>query len=191
MGVLYRPTLQWQGDTKEDPYGWFNCGSHSAAMAVDAVTGGAIVPSGLDIRNLTNEPVPEKGDPGLTLPQLDGACDRFGMHFINRTGKTWNVFVNDLKQKRFTVLNVWYASLPVKYRSQTSAAFGHAMGVMAVSGDGLNALLFDPLAHAERWVPLEALRVAAEEWARRLGKPGKVIYLATVAAIPVVESNAT
>ena len=192
VGVLYRPTLQWQGEQDKedpDPYGWKGCGPHSVAMGVDAVSGGAVVPSGFEVRNLTNEAVPDTGDPGLVLPQLIAACERFGMHFIDRTGKAWNVCVNDLKAKRWVVLNVWYASLPARYRSQTSAAFGHSMGVMAVSGDGLNALLFDPLAHAERWVPLEALRAAAEEWGSRCNRTGKVIYMASIATIPVVAAN--
>jgi hypothetical protein len=190
MGVLYRPELQWQGErtnADNDPYGWFGCGAHSTAMGIDAVTAGAIVPSGKEVRDLTNEAIPDKGDPGLVLPQLIVACKRFGMHWIGRTGVAWNVAVNDLKQRRWLVINVWYASLPVKYRSQAAASFGHSMGLMAISGDGQSSLLYDPLAKAARWVPLSVLHTAMAEWAKRCGHPSEVIYMATVATIPIVE----
>lgn len=193
MGVLYRPAHQWQGENDaadKDPYGWFGCGAHSVAMGVDAVSGGAIVPTGHEIRDLTDEAVPKADDPGLTLEQLIAATIRFGMHWILRKGVGFNVLENDLKQHRWIVVNLWYAALPSKYRFQASAAFGHAEGAMAISSDGLNVLMYDPLAHAAHWVPLAVLRTAAEEWGRRTGYPGKVVYMASVARIPVVNELA-
>ena len=167
MGVLHRPSHQWQSERSTadpDPYGWKGCGPHSVAMGVDAVSGGAVVPSGLEIRNLTNEAVPEAGDPGLILPQLIAACRRFGMAWVDRTGQPWAQAVADLRAHRWLVINVWYAALPDAYRSQASAAFGHSMGLMAVSGDGKSGLLYDPLAKAGRWVPLDVIRAAMEDW---------------------------
>ncbi len=186
MAVLYRPKAQWQGDpTDDDPYGWFGCTAYAYAMGVDAVSGGAVVPSGGEIRRLTNEAVPSPRDPGLTLEQVDAAGNRFGVDFFLRTDR-WEALARDLADHRWCVLSVWYPAMG-EHMAQRPGAFGHAMGAMAISGDGQSTLVFDPLRKAPRWVPLSVVRKASEQWGRRLGlAPGDCKWAASAARIPKV-----
>jgi len=187
VAALYRPAHQWQGDPNDDdPYGWFGCTSYAYAMGIDAITKGAVVPSGYEIRQLTDEAVPNPTDPGLTLQQVDAAGNRFGVDFYLRTGP-WRAVEKDLTDQRWTVLQVWYPRLGAAWMFQNPGNFGHAIGVMAISGDGRSALVYDSLGHAARWTPLAVLRAAAEEWGRRIGlRGGDVRWLASITTIPKV-----
>jgi hypothetical protein len=184
MASLNRPALQWQGDPNDDdPYGWFDCTCFSAAMGGDAVSGGAIVPTGGDIRRLSNETTLDPKDPGLNLDQVRAACARFGFDYLDRQGKEWASVVADLRQRRWVVGQVWYPKMG-DYRVQKPGNFGHAIGLMGISTTKTNTLVFDPLAHDARWVPLSVVREAMEEWGRRTGMPGKVRFLSTLSIIP-------
>jgi hypothetical protein len=179
MGVLYRPHLQAQDPAYSHyAYGWTSCGAFSAAMGVDAVSQGTIVCTGQDVRALSNEPVPDKDDPGLTIAQLRAACARFGMDYTDRSGTQWNVVMSELKARKWCVINVWYPNLGA-YRSQTPGEFGHSMGIMGVDSKGESTLLYDPLAHGERWVPLSIIKSAMQAWATRINSDG-LLFMSSV-----------
>lgn len=187
MAVLYRPVLQWQGDPKDDdPLGWYDCTAFAAAIGVDAVSAGAIRTSGGEVRRLTDEPTLEPKDPGLNLAQVRAACERFGMGYLDRQGRTWDAFLADVRT-RWCVVTVWYPDMG-SLMHQRPGAFGHAMGAMAVSSTGDKTLLYDPLVSDGRpeWASLAQLRKAMEAWGSRTGLPGRVRYLASEALIPKI-----
>jgi hypothetical protein len=175
--------------TDDDPHGWVDCTSFAAAMGVDATSRGAVRPSGHQIRDLSNEPVPTPGDPGLDIRQVKAALERFGSHWTDRSGRTFTAVTNDLKAHRWVLLAVWYDDLG-PFKGQPNGAFGHAIGVMRIDATGTSALVFDPVRRAKdqpKWVPLATLRRAAVKWGGRTGLgPGQVRALASVAIIPMV-----
>jgi hypothetical protein len=156
-------------------------------MGVDAVSGGAVTPTGAELRRLTDEAHPDAGDPGLTLEQVDRAGDRFGVGFALRTHPLAQLRA-DLDAGRWCVVQLWYAEVPAAYRHQSSAAFGHAIGCMAIDSAGTRTLTYDPLDRAApRWVPFDAIAKAAERWGRMIGLPaGRAKWLASEALIPKV-----
>ena len=182
MSVLYRPKHQWQGDPSDSGgTGWVDCGPHALAMGLDAVTHSAVVPSGRMIRALTDEPVPQPGDPGVTHAQLLAAAKRFGARFTDEV-RPWASLEASLRDRRWVCLSVWYPAMG-SWMAQRPGEFGHDIGVMAVGGDD-GTLVFDPLARAARWIPISTVRAAAEEWGRRSRVPGRVRYLLSSTQIP-------
>lgn len=182
MAVLYRPQAQFQG-IPTDADGWKSCTAYAAAMGVDAVTAGSVVPTGHQVRALTDEPVPEPGDPGLRLDQVRVACARFGMKYLERR-TPWESVPVALRDRRWIVATLWYPDLGEYVSQKPPNAFGHAVGLMAIDSIGQNTLLYDPLAKRARWVPLATVRRAMESWGARTGIGKKVAYLASDARIP-------
>lgn len=182
MSVLYRPKHQHQGDPADSGgTGWVDCGPHALAMGIDAVTHGAVVPTGRQVRVLTNEPVPQPGDPGVTHAQLLAAVERFGAKWTDEV-RPWRTLEAALAGNRWACLSVWYPGMG-QWMAQRPGEFGHDIGVMGIGSTG-NVLVFDPLAKQARWIPMATVRAAAEEWGRRSGTPGKVRFLLSSTAIP-------
>lgn len=181
---LYRPKHLWQGDPHDDdPHGWKDCGSFSMAMLTDAISHGTVTPTGHQYRSLIkSEPEPDPADPGVTNEQLLEAAKRFGLRVMLQV-KPWSSLAASIASLRGVTLSTWYPELG-PYRAQKTGEFGHSIFLMARSSDGRKYLMFDPLAKAPRWVPVEVLREAALEWGRRTGVPGRVRYLTTIDAIP-------
>ncbi len=177
MTTLYVPQNQWQG-TPGDPHGWVSCGAYSGAVLVDAVSLGGCVPTGEQVRALTNEIDPDPADPGLTIPQVVVALRRFGCRLEDRTGQGRAGIIADLRARRWLSVSVWYPALG-PYRSQKPGEFGHQMTIGRLSSDGTKVLLFDPLRNVKtgRWIPLDVVVSAMVEWGRRTGmKPGQTRY---------------
>jgi hypothetical protein len=170
----YEPTNQYQG---VNAVGFKSCGAFSFAVCTDASSLGGCIPTGLEVRALTNEVVPDPGDPGLTIVQLINAVGRYGMSMQDRSGQPWASVLADLKAGRILSVSTWYAGLR-PYTSQVSAAFGHQVSVYRIDATGKSVLLYDPLTKRKsgRWIPLTTLRAAMEEWGRRTGMPGKTRY---------------
>jgi hypothetical protein len=170
----YEPKNQYQGVSA---VGFKSCGAFSFAVCCDAASVGGVVPTGLQVRNLTNEAVPDPGDPGLTIKQLIAAVGRFGLTMEDRSGQTWASVMADLRAERYLSVSTWYAALR-PYTSQASADFGHQVTVGRIDATDSAVMLYDPLSKNRdgRWLPLPTLRAAMEEWGRRTGTPGKVRY---------------
>lgn len=179
MTVRYEPTNQYQGVSA---VGFKSCGSFSAAVCADAASLGGAVPNGLWVRTaLTNEPIPEPGDPGLTIPQLCTAMRKMGVVLEDRSGLTWTSVLADLRADRYLTVSTWYAGLR-PYTSQASADFGHQVTVGRIDATGRSVKLYDPLSRDPegRWIPLATLRSAMVEWGRRCGlAAGRVMYART------------
>ena len=79
--------------------------------------------------------------------------------------------------------SVWYADMGAFCLQKPNNAFGHDIGVMAIDTPGLKSLVYDPLGHAPRWIPLAVLKTAAEHWGSMNGLGG-VDFIASIDPIP-------
>ena len=184
MVTRYQPQNQWQG-TPGDPHGWVSCGAYTSAVIVDAVSLGGCVPTGEQVRALTNEVEPDPRDPGLTIPQLVAALRRFGCRLDDRSGQKWAGVMADLRADRYLSISTWYEALG-PYRSQRPGAFGHQVTVGRIDATGASVLLFDPLSRVKtgRWIPLPIIRKAMEQWGARTGMPAGQVRYARSRVIP-------
>jgi hypothetical protein len=175
--LRYEPKNQYQGVSA---VGFKSCGAFSFAVCTDAASLGGCIPTGLQVRALTDEAVPDPGDPGLTILQLIRAVARYGMVMEDRSGQPWASVMADLRAERYLSVSTWYALLR-PYTSQASADFGHQVTVGRLDQTGSSVMLYDPLSKSRqgRWLPLATLRGAMEEWGRRTGIPGRVRYART------------
>lgn len=69
-------------------YGWSSCAAFAGAEAASYSSCGAIHPSGEQVRNATNEPIPNPLSPGLTITQVTDALAKLGVTVtpFNRMG---------------------------------------------------------------------------------------------------------
>lgn len=177
LGSQYTPRNQWQG-TPSDPTGWVSCGAYSSAVICDAVSAGGCRPTGEQVRDLTDENVPDPHDPGLNIGQLVAALHRFGVTLEDRTGQTVPAVWKDLAAGRYLSVSVWYPLMGA-YRSQTPGEFGHQMTIGRLNTVTGKVMLFDPLNRSPkgRWVPLSTVTNAMLAWGERTGLPkGQVRY---------------
>ena len=123
----YTPRNQWQG-TPTDADGWVSCAAYVGAVIVDAASLGGCVPTGHQVRALSNEPTPQPGDPGLNIAQVIAALARFGCKLEDRTGGTRVALWGDLAKGRYLSVSVWYPLLG-PYRSQRPGEFGHQVAI--------------------------------------------------------------
>jgi hypothetical protein len=183
--IAYRPAFQSQNPAKSGyKYGWQSCTAFSTAMAVDRATIGGTLVTGGYIRSITNEPVPSPNDPGLTLDQVIAAAAKLHVVIVNKTGHTFDDAMLDMKNRRGIILCGLYSEFG-DYSSQTSFKGAHAVYVNNIDGSGANGLTYDPLANAERWIPLTILRSFSE---KLYGHPHQIMYAST-RATPFVDSN--
>lgn len=93
-----------------DPFGRFNCTAYSAAMAADADSRGAFVPTGRDVRYQSDEPSPDPDSPGLNLQQVDVALFKMSGGRVNLdvhpTGSPWSVVPDALRAGKWAILSV-------------------------------------------------------------------------------------
>jgi hypothetical protein len=182
----YEPTNQWQG-TPSDEHGWVSCGAYSNAVIVDAVSLGGCIPTGEQVRALTNEVEPNPADPGLTIPQLIAALARFGCRMEDRSKQRWPSVMADLRASRFLSISVWYASLR-PYTAQASANFGHQVTIGILNVERTHVKMWDPTSRRKSglWVPLTTVRDAMEDWGRESGLPSGQVRYARSRSVPLL-----
>jgi hypothetical protein len=181
----YQPQGQWQG-TPSDAHGWVSCGAYSNAVIVDAVSLGGCVPTGEQVRALTNEVEPNPADPGLTIPQLVAALARFGCRMEDRSGRRRASALADLRADRYLSASTWYSSLG-RWRSQKgNTDFGHQVTIGRLDVAGTSVLLYDPLSRVKtgRWIPTAVIFTAMEDWGRRTGLPNMAMRYARSRRVP-------
>lgn len=184
--TAYTPVNQWQG-TPTDADGWVSCAAYAGAVIVDASSLGGCVPTGHQVRALSDEPTPQPGDPGLNIAQVIAALARFGCRLEDRTGGTRVALWGDLAKGRYLSVSVWYPLLG-PYRSQTPGAFGHQVAIGRLNTATGKVMLFDPLNRSPqgRWVPADVIVEAAVEWGRRSGLPAGQMRYARSRVLPAL-----
>lgn len=186
MSTTYAPKNQWQG-TPADPTGWVSCQAYAAAVICDAVSLGGCVPTGEQVRDLTDENVPDPHDPGLNIGQVVAALRRFGVRLEDRSGQTSAAVKADLIAGRYLSVSVWYPLLG-PYRSQKPGEFGHQVTIGRLNTTTGNVMLFDPLNRSTkgRWVPLPVITAAMTAWGERTGMPKGQVRYARSRAVPAL-----
>jgi hypothetical protein len=91
---------------------------------------------------------------GTDLGDLSQAWARcFSQKLDVRNKITWATFIKALKEGRGAVIVGWYSYIPLQYRAQLSANFGHAMYINEVRPSDGALLLYDPLRKTAVWIP--------------------------------------
>lgn len=184
--IVYRPNFQSQNPAVSHYlYGWQSCTAYSAAMAIDRATIGGTMVTGGYIRSISNEPIPDPHDPGLTLNQVIDAAAQLHVVLVNKTGQTFDDMVASLHTYRGVILQGLYSYFGI-YSSQSSFKGGHAVYVNNTDGAGKNALVYDPLSTKERWIPLSILRNFSESLG---GLSSKGIWYATTRITPLIDDK--
>ena len=141
----YLPRFQAQNPAiSDDRYGWVNCTAYSAAMAADFDTCGDKRLTGERVRQLTDEPIPDKKSPGLNLRQIDDALNRYGVDLETRYGLPWADFVRKIDKGEGAVLQGNTAAFISTKFQTTGVGVNHAIFVPA----GWGAM--DPAADGRR-----------------------------------------
>lgn len=109
-----RPTI-WPGQlTSGDPNGGVNCAAYAFAKGIEFDTCGAVQITGARVRQLTNEPIPDPGSPGLHHGQLRDVAAKFGIRLDVLNGAPWDE-IRDLGRDRAILLAVNYR--PIQFTS--------------------------------------------------------------------------
>lgn len=141
----------------------------SAATHLDFHTKGAKKATGGQMRSHQDD---QQG--GTDANDARIAWERgYGEQLIIRDGKYWDKLVADRELGWFVCVDVWYADLPM--RVQQSASFGHTMGIAPETNRAGKWLVSDPLRSDWVWMDPIGIKLAAEEWGRRIlsGASGK------------------
>lgn len=95
--------------------GPYDCTAWAASRAIGHSTCGAKLPSGRNIRLLSNEPIPDPNSPGLNLPQVqDVAWDDYGVWLDVRIGArkvTWGEYEKRRNAGQGAIIQVRYAAI--------------------------------------------------------------------------------
>lgn len=181
--ATYRPAGQKQINPL-DPTGRYSCAAYSGAILADYATVGGVRISGKQLRQMTDEPIPDKASPGLTIPQVAAALRKTNVTLVDKTGESWSSLVTNVKGGRGALINVYYEALPAEYRAQSSPVGGHSMAMTQLDETGLRGLVYDPLRGNPMWIPLTHLNIAMTAWAKKVGSGG-VVY-GTTRVVPKV-----
>lgn len=147
--MTYRvpPEETWQLQNG-DQYGGSNCSAWSMSALINKVTQGRKNPGGARIRQLTDEPIPDKGSPGLTIPQVaDVAETYFGVHIDERIGwrsLTWDEYEAERINGKPALIQVEY--FPIA-QTEYDAGGGFTGNHMLFEDQSFT---YDPLADGRR-----------------------------------------
>lgn len=142
MSALYQPPVApYLQLAQGDRYGPLNCMAYAAAAVISFDTKGAKHPTGAQIRALTNEPIPNRDDPGLNLAQVDAAAARLGVRLDVRYRIPWAEYMLLTAHGHASILSVGYAPIADSpYKGSTVFRGNHSIAVFP----GRNVI--DPLA---------------------------------------------
>ena len=126
----YKPAPSWQlqvgGAT-----GPFDCQAHAATITLDGSTCGAKRVGGRRIRLESNEPVPQRGSPGLNLNQIADVLDDYGLYLDVRVGwrsLTWAQYETFRSEGHWMQVNVGYGPIAdSKYDAGRGFRGAHAL----------------------------------------------------------------
>jgi hypothetical protein len=128
------------------PLARYNCTAASAAMLIDAATGGNVRLSGADVRRLSRKP---QSAVGLSLADVAPAFTSYGLA-LDAGARTRAKVAALLAAGTPMILQGKYDRLPRRYRSSDTFTDGHA--VYVESGQ-----MYDPLAGGPMTVPADDL----------------------------------
>lgn len=181
----YRPKFQAQL-VSSDPNGKFNCSAYTAAMAIDYATVGNTVITGKQVRAESNEPKPDPSSPGLNLPQITAVAKKHEVLFGDNTGKTFQVVINSLIERRAVLLQGDSDQLGTDFNHGFLG--DHMLLVTELSPTLKSALIFNPLAKAGEIISTDNLRKYAEKFGAAIGLKNGGCSFSVTRSVPYVGS---
>jgi hypothetical protein len=145
-----------------DPWGRYNCTAYSLARLLDYATlGGLVGVSGGLVRALSDEPTPDKGSPGLNIPQMVAVAHRLHVELVDRTGAGWAALMRYLQERRAILLQLDAFQYPPELQTYRIAVdpFPHAVALEWITSAGIS--LYDPMVGKERYVTEAQIKPAA------------------------------
>lgn len=109
-----RPHI-WPGQlTSGDRYGSYNCAAYALAKGIEFDTCGRVIVTGARVRQLSSEPIPDPGSPGLHHGQLRDVAAKFGLRLDVLYGAPWDEF-EDANRQYAVLLAINYR--PIQFTS--------------------------------------------------------------------------
>ncbi len=178
--TIYRPTHQKQIN-KGDPLGGLSCTAYSAAIAFDRATIGGIIVSGEDVREATGLSVAKiRAKHGLTLGEIERAALHFHIYLHDHSGEPFSNLIKALQNYKGVIAQGIYEKFG-EYRC-SSYRGGHAIYLNNLNSEQTHILVYDPLANAPRWIPINII----SDFMHAL-PVGKGVYFATTRSTPLIE----
>ncbi len=127
----FSPTFQAQNPAISGyRYGWESCAAFVGAMAHDYATCGLNHVTGQQVRNLTNEPIPDPKSPGLTIYQVAAALARLNVPVTPFLRMSWSTVESLLASGHYVSLCVAYSVIrPTRFSGDPNFYGGHQIGV--------------------------------------------------------------
>lgn len=130
-----RPTI-WPGQlTSGDRYGSYNCAAYVLAKAIEFDTCGDIILTGARVRQLSSEPEPDPGSPGLHHGQLRDVAAQFGLRCEVLNGAPWDELADARRMGHTCCIQVGYRPIrTTSFSGQRSFYGNHELGIYPGSG---------------------------------------------------------
>jgi hypothetical protein len=111
-------------------YGWESCAAFVGAMAADYATCGVTHPSGAQVRNRTNEPIPDPHSPGLTIGQVADALATLGVQVTTFARFSWGTVEELVDAGHYVSLCGGYAVIrPTRFTGDPAFYGNHQIGI--------------------------------------------------------------
>lgn len=111
-------------------YGWSSCAAFVGAMAHDYATCGNPHVTGRQVRNATNEPIPDPLSPGLTVTQVANALAKLGVSVTTFARFSWGTVEELIAAGHYVSLCGGYAVIrPTRFTGDPNFYGNHQIGV--------------------------------------------------------------
>ena len=148
----------------------------------DTTLGGLYGVTGENVRRYSDEPIPDKGSPGLNLQQIiNVARDRYRVNLANRTGYSWNDMMAALSNGARILAQIEYRSLG-NFRCQAGGDFGHAIVLVQPTPNAI--VVSDPLCNAAKGITKAVVRDAMADFAETTGHGRDHLWWAMTRPVP-------
>ena len=174
----FRPRFQTQRNAS-DPHGMVNCSAYSLAMGVEFATCGNLTITGRGVRELSNEPDPDPGSPGMNIKQLVAVAAKLRCPIVDQTGKKWT----DVEGYVDAGMGVLVQGQYDKLKPEDPFNGGHMILVTEQSSSNQSMLVWDPLEKAVKVYPTRTVQAYAEAFGTNGG-----LRFATTRKPPLVGS---
>jgi hypothetical protein len=172
---MYRPLFRPQYPDPTTTLDWSNCTMASGAMALDFHTQGKVQMWGGELRKLQSDQIG-----GTDLGDLQRAWLKAGYILVNRSGKSWNDCIVDLKNGKGVVLQGDYDVFTGADTCQGSFNGDHAVYLNPEFFDGGTTIAVgDPLCKSFKRIKITTLKAYAEKFGTRVLGKGQILYAVT------------
>lgn len=130
---------------------------------MDRATIGGCVVSGKWVRSHSNEPNPDPNSPGLNIGQVCDVAQAMGVDLRPEHSATFAKPMARLAEGRGIVLAGDYDQMG-SFSCQANFTNLHAIFVNNINTPGTKLLVYDPLCHEYRYLPISVIKNYAEKY---------------------------